>query len=129
MTEVNMRQNWQLKHNMPENVKKMKDFLEPLLNTSVYNPLGLNISIRGSELFHFKVSVVPGVSFCNLEEEFQIYVDEVPLPFPGHMLIAVATSVVLGGLIFVAFIFQMHNIHLWRAFCRYLKERLQTHQL
>nr|XP_042116991.1 cation channel sperm-associated protein subunit beta-like isoform X4 [Peromyscus maniculatus bairdii] len=121
MTEVNMRQNWQLKHNMPENVKKMKDYLEPLLNTSVYNPLGLNISIRGSELFHFKVSVVPGVSFCNLEEEFQIYVDEVPLPFPGHMLIAVATSVVLGGLIFVAFILQLRNIHPLRAFQRYLK--------
>ncbi|XP_076407385.1 cation channel sperm-associated auxiliary subunit beta-like isoform X2 [Peromyscus maniculatus bairdii] len=121
MTEVNMRQNWQLKHNMPENVKKMKDYLEPLLKTPVYNPLGLNISIRGSELFHFKVSVVPGVSFCNLEEEFQIYVDEVPLPFPGHILIAVATSVVLGGLIFIAFIFQLHNIHPLRAFRRYVR--------
>ncbi|XP_052594218.1 cation channel sperm-associated auxiliary subunit beta-like [Peromyscus californicus insignis] len=121
MTEVNMRQNWQLKHNMPENIKKMKDYLEPLLNTSVYNPLGLNISIRGSELFHFKVSVVPGVSFCNLEEEFQIYVDEVPLPFPGHTLIAVATSVVLGGLIFVSFIFRLRNIHPLRAFQRYVR--------
>ncbi|XP_036061541.1 cation channel sperm-associated protein subunit beta [Onychomys torridus] len=121
MTEVNMRQNWQLKHNMPENIKKMKDYLEPLLKTPVYNPLGLNISIMGSELFHFKVSVVPGVSFCNLEEEFQIYVDEVPLPFPGHMLIAVATSVVLGGLIFVAFMFQLRNIHPLRAFWRYVR--------
>ncbi|XP_052594160.1 cation channel sperm-associated auxiliary subunit beta-like [Peromyscus californicus insignis] len=121
MTEVNKRQNWQLKHNMPENVKKMKDYLEPLLNTPVYNPLGLNLSIRGSELFHFKVSVVPGVSFCNLEEEFQIYVDEVPLPFPGHTLIAVATSVVLGGLIFVSFIFRLRNIHPLRAFQRYVR--------
>ncbi|XP_036061540.1 cation channel sperm-associated protein subunit beta-like [Onychomys torridus] len=121
MTEVNMRQNWQLKHNMPENVKKMKDYLEPLLKTPVYNPLGLNISIMGSELFHFKVSVVPGVSFCNLEEEFQIYVDEVPLPFPGHILIAVATSVILGGLFFVAFIFRLRNIHPLRAFQRYVR--------
>ncbi|XP_059134988.1 cation channel sperm-associated auxiliary subunit beta-like isoform X3 [Peromyscus eremicus] len=121
MTEVNKRQNWQLKHHMPENVKKMKDYLEPLLNTPVYNPLGLNLSIKGSELFHFKVSVVPGVSFCNLEEEFQIYVDEVPLPFPGHTLIAVATSVVLGGLIFVSFIFRLRNIHPLRAFRRYIR--------
>ncbi|KAL1789363.1 cation channel sperm-associated protein subunit beta [Sigmodon hispidus] len=121
MTEVNMRQNWQIRHNMPENVKKMKNYLEPILKTPVYNPLGLNISIRGSELFHFKVSVVPGVSFCNLEEEFQIYVDEVPLPFPGHTLIAVATSVVLGGLIFVAFIFQLRNIHPLRAFRKYVR--------
>ncbi|KAI4535248.1 hypothetical protein MG293_014474 [Ovis ammon polii] len=27
---------------------------------------------KGSELFHFRVSVVPGVSFCNLVEEFQV---------------------------------------------------------
>eukprot|EP00073_Rattus_norvegicus_P047823 XP_017450032.1 PREDICTED: LOW QUALITY PROTEIN: cation channel sperm-associated protein subunit beta isoform X1 [Rattus norvegicus] len=118
MTEVNMRENWQLKHNVPENVKKMKNYLEPLLKTPVYNPLGLNLSIKGSELFHFRVSVVPGVSFCDLHEEFQIYVDEVPLPFPGHALIAVSTSVVLGGLIFMAFVFQLRNIHPLRALKR-----------
>ncbi|XP_051006575.1 cation channel sperm-associated auxiliary subunit beta [Acomys russatus] len=119
VTEVNMRKNWELKHAEPESVKKMKNYLEPLLKTPVYNPFGLNLSIKGSELFHFKVSMVPGLSFCNLEEEFQIYVDEVPLPFPGHALIAIATSVVLGGLIFVSFLFQMHNIHPLRAFQRH----------
>lgn len=41
----------------------------------------------------------------------QIYVDEVPLPFPGHALIAVAAAVVLGGLIFTAFIFKIRDIH------------------
>ncbi|XP_051052436.1 cation channel sperm-associated auxiliary subunit beta-like [Phodopus roborovskii] len=122
MTEVNRRQNWQLKHNMPENVKKMKNYLEPRLKTPVYNPFGLNLSIRGSELFHFKVSVISGVTFCDLHEEFQIYVDEVPLPFPGHILIAVAASVVLGGLIFVAFIFQLRNIHPLRAFRKYVRK-------
>ncbi|CAO2587151.1 Cation channel sperm-associated auxiliary subunit beta, partial [Lemmus lemmus] len=64
MTELNMRQHWQLKHNIPQNVKKMKDYLEPMLKTPVYNPLGLNLSIRGSELFHFKLAVIPGVTFC-----------------------------------------------------------------
>lgn len=43
----------------------------------------------------------------------QIYVDEVPLPFPGHTLIAIATAVVLGGLIFMIFMFQIRNIHPW----------------
>ncbi|XP_031212340.1 cation channel sperm-associated protein subunit beta isoform X2 [Mastomys coucha] len=123
ITEVNMRKNWQLKHNEPENVKKMKNYLEPLLKTPVYNPLGLNLTIKGSELFHFKVSVVPGVSFCDLSEEFQIYVDDVPLPFPGHALIAVATSVVLGGLIFIAFVFQLRNIHPLRAVKKFITGR------
>ncbi|MBZ3882545.1 Cation channel sperm-associated protein subunit beta, partial [Sciurus carolinensis] len=76
---------------------------------------------KGSELFHFRVTVVPGVTFCNLVEEFQIYVDEVPLPFPGHTLIAVAAAVVLGGLIFTAFMFQLRNIHPWRAFRRWIR--------
>nr|XP_045011522.1 cation channel sperm-associated protein subunit beta [Jaculus jaculus] len=115
VTEVNMRENWQLKHDLSEGVRKMKNYLEPILHTSVYNPSGLNLSIRGSELFHFRVSVIPGVTFCNLVEEFQIYVDEVPLPFPGHALIAVATAVVLGGFVFTAFIFQLRNIHPLRA--------------
>ncbi|KAM4853789.1 cation channel sperm-associated auxiliary subunit beta-like [Thomomys bottae] len=121
VTEVNMRKNWELSHTTPENIKKMKKYLEPILRAPVYNPLGLNLSIKGSELFHFRVSVVPGVTFCNLVEEFQIYVDEVPLPFPGHTLIAVATAVVLGGLIFTVFIFQLRNIHPERALRRCIR--------
>nr|KAF6483454.1 cation channel sperm associated auxiliary subunit beta [Rousettus aegyptiacus] len=113
VTEVNKRENWELKHTVPENVKKLKNYLESILHAPVYNPSGLNLSIKGSELFHFRVSVVSGVSFCDLVEEFQIYVDEVPLPFPGHTLIAIATAVVLGGLIFMVFIFQIRGIHPW----------------
>jgi cation channel sperm-associated protein subunit beta len=51
----------------------------------------------------------------------QIYVDETPLPFPGQALIALATAVVLGGLIFTAFMFQLHNIHPLRAFRRWIQ--------
>nr|XP_045361683.1 cation channel sperm-associated protein subunit beta [Camelus bactrianus] len=122
VTEVNRRENWKLRQAVPENVKKMKDYLESILHTPVYNPLGLNLSIKGSELFHFRVSVVPGVTFCSLVEEFQIYVDEAPLPFPGHTLIVIAAAVVLGGLFFVAFIFQIHNIHPWNT-CQKLLRR------
>ncbi|KAM7323562.1 hypothetical protein ACRRTK_017668 [Alexandromys fortis] len=32
---------------------------------------------KGSELFHFKLSVVPGVTFCELVEEFQVYLCDV----------------------------------------------------
>ncbi|KAF6350912.1 cation channel sperm associated auxiliary subunit beta [Rhinolophus ferrumequinum] len=120
--EVNRRENWELTHTVPENVKKLKDYLESILHAPVYNPSGLNLSIRGSELFHFRVSVVPGVTFCNLVEEFQIYVDEVPLPFPGHPLIAIAFAIMLGGLIFLTFMLQIRNIHPWDK-CRKLVRR------
>ncbi|XP_008568594.1 PREDICTED: cation channel sperm-associated protein subunit beta-like [Galeopterus variegatus] len=124
VTEVNMRKNWNLKHHVPENVKKMKDYLEQILHAPVYNPLGLNLSIKGSELFHFRVSVAPGLTFCNLVEEFQIYVDETPLPFPGHTLVAIAAAVVLGGLIFTAFMFQLHNIHPLTAFQKWIRSKV-----
>ncbi|XP_075387755.1 cation channel sperm-associated auxiliary subunit beta [Tenrec ecaudatus] len=117
VTEVNKRENWALKHHTPPDVKKLQTYLKSSLNVPVYNPEGLNISIHGSELFHFKVSVVPGVTFCNLVEEFQIYVDQVPLPFPGHTLIAIAAAILLGGFVFVVFMFQLHNIHPWEM-CR-----------
>ncbi|XP_013372598.1 PREDICTED: cation channel sperm-associated protein subunit beta isoform X2 [Chinchilla lanigera] len=123
VTEVNMRKNWQLKHTIPENMKKIKNYLEPILRTSVYNPSGLNLSIKGSELFHFRVSIIPGVTFCNLVEEFQIYVDEVPLPFLGHTLIAVAAAFLLGGLIFTAFMLRLYNIHPWRALQRWIRRK------
>ncbi|KAF6129148.1 cation channel sperm associated auxiliary subunit beta [Phyllostomus discolor] len=121
VTEVNERENWELKHTVPENVKKLKNHLESILKVPVYNPSGLNLSIRGSELFHFRVSVVPGVTFCELVEEFEIYVDEVPLPFPGHTLIAIATAVVLGGMIFIVFMLQIRNIHPWDKCKTFLK--------
>ncbi|KAM6202675.1 cation channel sperm-associated auxiliary subunit beta [Rhynchocyon petersi] len=103
VTEVNGRDNWDLKQHTPESIEKLKLYLTDRLKVPVYNPEGLNLTIKGSELFHFKVSVVPGVTFCNLVEEFQIYVDEVPLPFPGHSLIAIAAAITLGGFIFIAF--------------------------
>ncbi|XP_051682082.2 cation channel sperm-associated auxiliary subunit beta isoform X1 [Oryctolagus cuniculus] len=126
VTEVNLRKNWQLKHSVPVKIKKLKNYLEPLLHASVYNPLGLNLSIKGSELFHFRVSVVPGVTFCDLVEEFQIYVDDAPLPFPGHTLIAVAAAVVLGGLIFTAFMFQLRDIHPWSTFWKWMRTRMSA---
>uniref|UniRef100_A0A2K6DEP0 Cation channel sperm associated auxiliary subunit beta n=1 Tax=Macaca nemestrina TaxID=9545 RepID=A0A2K6DEP0_MACNE len=104
-------------------IKKMKKFVEPIVGAAVYNPSGLNLSIKGSELFHFRVTVISGVTFCNLIEEFQIYVDEAPLPFPGHTLIAVATAVVLGGLIFMAFMFQLHGIHPWKTFQNWIRRK------
>ena len=37
-----------LEHSVPENVKKLKNYLESRLNAPVYNPLGLNLSIKVS---------------------------------------------------------------------------------
>lgn len=35
-----------LEHTVPEKIKKMKKFVEPIVGAAVYNPSGLNLSIK-----------------------------------------------------------------------------------
>ncbi|XP_016081680.2 cation channel sperm-associated protein subunit beta isoform X2 [Ornithorhynchus anatinus] len=125
MTEVNNRETWKLKDNESLGVEKMKKYLKEENKLTVYNPKGLNLSIMGSELFHFRVTTVPGVTFCPLVVEFQIYVDEVPIAFPGRSLIATTTAIFLGGFIFVTFLIKMYNIHAWDSFKTMLMKKVK----
>ncbi|XP_060138921.1 cation channel sperm-associated auxiliary subunit beta [Zootoca vivipara] len=96
--------------------------------TSGYKHVGLQtlwvtntLGYRGSELFHFRVSTIPGVSFCNLFDEFQIYIDDSPLAFPGNYLIGTMTSILIGGIIFVVFILYVFEIEIRNFFKRKLR--------
>uniref|UniRef100_A0A8C8SLU1 Cation channel sperm associated auxiliary subunit beta n=1 Tax=Pelusios castaneus TaxID=367368 RepID=A0A8C8SLU1_9SAUR len=100
VTEVNHRTNWEVA-GMDEG------FAEKCINAAIV------LFSQGSELFHFRVATIPGVSFCNLHDEFQIYVDDAPLAFPGQYLVSTVTAVLVGGIIFVAFMMQMYEINVW----------------
>ncbi|XP_077175220.1 cation channel sperm-associated auxiliary subunit beta [Paroedura picta] len=122
ITEVNNRTNWEISTtNRTSSLLKMRAYLAHSLNTTLYNPEGLTLSIYGSELFHFRVETIPGVSFCSLFDEFQIYVDDAPLAFPGQYLISSITAVLIGFIIFLAFIMEVYEIQIWTMF----KKRLQ----
>ncbi|KAM8807305.1 cation channel sperm-associated auxiliary subunit beta [Eudromia elegans] len=114
ITEVNQRENWEVRGvNETSGILKIRFYLTQKLGTTVYHPSSLILSLYGSELFHFKVSTVPGVSHCNLSDEFQIYVDDAPLAFPGSFLISALTALFIGGVIFVAFLIQLYQINIW----------------
>ncbi|XP_051829442.1 cation channel sperm-associated auxiliary subunit beta-like [Antechinus flavipes] len=113
ISEVNNRKNWKLRQKVTKEIQKMKTYLDSTLSNTVYNPKDLNLSITGSELYHFRVKVVPGVTFCKLVAEFQIYVDQAPLPFPGRFLISSITTVVIGGIILVVFMVELFDINIW----------------
>uniref|UniRef100_A0A8C4VPY6 Cation channel sperm-associated protein subunit beta n=1 Tax=Gopherus evgoodei TaxID=1825980 RepID=A0A8C4VPY6_9SAUR len=114
VTEVNHRTNWEVAGtNETPSMLKMRAYLADKLNITLYNPEGLALNIYGSELFHFRVATIPGVSFCNLLDEFQIYVDEAPLAFPGQYLVSTVTAVLVGGIIFVIFMMQIYEINIW----------------
>ncbi|XP_033029344.1 cation channel sperm-associated protein subunit beta [Lacerta agilis] len=144
ITEVNNRTNWKVSGRKRKNLGihqylsywrgstnktsstlKMKKYLEHRLNTELYNPDGLSITITGSELFHFRVSTIPGVSFCNLFDEFQIYIDDSPLAFPGNSLIGSMTAIVIGGIIFAAFLLYVFEIDIWN----FLKMKLRRNKV
>lgn len=81
------------------------------------------VCARGGK--HVKLNVLElldSESLKTLLFLLQIYVDEVPLPFPGHPLIAIASALMLGGLIFLTFMLQIRNIHPWDK-CRKLVRR------
>ncbi|XP_029767315.1 cation channel sperm-associated protein subunit beta [Terrapene carolina triunguis] len=114
VTEVNRRTNWEVAGtNETPSMLKMRAYLADKLNITLYNPEALALNIYGSELFHFRVATIPGVSFCNLLDEFQIYVDDAPLAFPGQYLVSTITAVLVGGIIFVIFMMQMYEINIW----------------
>ncbi|TFK15875.1 sphingolipid delta(4)-desaturase/C4-hydroxylase DES2 [Platysternon megacephalum] len=114
VTEVNHRTNWEVAGtNETPSMLKMRAYLADKLNITLYNPEALALNIYGSELFHFRVATIPGVSFCNLLDEFQIYVDDAPLAFPGQYLVSTVTAVLVGGIIFVIFMMQMYEINIW----------------
>ncbi|XP_044872539.1 cation channel sperm-associated protein subunit beta isoform X1 [Mauremys mutica] len=114
VTEVNHRTNWEVAGtNETPSMLKMRAYLADKLNITLYNPEALALNIYGSELFHFRVATIPGVSFCNLLDEFQIYVDDAPLAFPGQYLVSTVTAVLVGGIIFVIFMMQIYEINIW----------------
>ncbi|XP_060118315.1 cation channel sperm-associated auxiliary subunit beta-like [Heteronotia binoei] len=114
ITEVNNRTNWEISAtNQTSSLLKMRAYLAHRLSTTLYNPDGLTLSIYGSELFHFRVATISGVSFCSLFDEFQIYVDDAPLAFPGQYLISSITAVLIGFISFLTFVLEAYEIPLW----------------
>uniref|UniRef100_W5N6L5 Cation channel sperm associated auxiliary subunit beta n=1 Tax=Lepisosteus oculatus TaxID=7918 RepID=W5N6L5_LEPOC len=113
VTEVNNKTNWKITGtNAVPSMLKMRDYLGSRLNSTLYNPEGLQISCFGSELFHFQIAVVPGVLLCDMVEEVQIYVDNPPLAFPAQYLINTITAVVLGGVLLAGFFLRRSKVRL-----------------
>ncbi|KAM6459099.1 cation channel sperm-associated auxiliary subunit beta [Liasis olivaceus] len=120
--EINNRINWKISGaDRTSNIEKLTGYFRNTTKTTLYNPDGLTLSITGSELFHFRVSTIPGVSFCNLFDEFQIYVDDSPLAFPGQHLISTIVAVLIGGILFAAFLLHIYEIQIGNFFKRKLK--------
>uniref|UniRef100_A0A4W3JCH1 Cation channel sperm-associated protein subunit beta n=1 Tax=Callorhinchus milii TaxID=7868 RepID=A0A4W3JCH1_CALMI len=104
ITEVNNRTNWKIiGNNIDPSLKKLRKYFSLTLSSIPYSAQGLFLKLLGSELYHFRVTVIPGVSFCELVEEFQIYVEDPPMAFPFQTLISMITAMLLGAVLIIYF--------------------------
>ncbi|CAB1331204.1 unnamed protein product, partial [Coregonus sp. 'balchen'] len=126
---VNNRTSWKVTgtHATPT-MDRMRQYLKDSLENNLYNPEGLQISLYGSELFHFRISVIPGVVLCDLVEEVQIYVDEPPLAFPTQHLVNNMAAIILGGLLLFGFLLIYNGVAMptKRSIKTLLKKRKPT---
>ncbi|KAL0968925.1 hypothetical protein UPYG_G00219960 [Umbra pygmaea] len=105
--EVNNRTTWMVTGTKSTpTLERVRMYFKGHLN--LYNPERLLIGVYGTELYHFRISVIPGVVLCDLSEEVQLYVVDPPLSIPGQLITSSATAIILGVLVFLGF-FLHHN--------------------
>ncbi|XP_064648964.1 cation channel sperm-associated auxiliary subunit beta-like [Lineus longissimus] len=60
--------------------------------------------MMGSGLYHFKVRVLDGYSYCKLETQFMFYVTNTPIVHHLDMLILFSVAVLFGGGLFILYL-------------------------
>ncbi|XP_072177103.1 cation channel sperm-associated auxiliary subunit beta-like [Diadema setosum] len=70
----------------------------------IHSPDNLVFKFLATQLYHFRMTVIDGFSYCTLEDEFQIYVDRAPLPGLSQMIIFATVSILMGGVVFVIYL-------------------------
>ncbi|XP_022089025.1 cation channel sperm-associated protein subunit beta-like isoform X2 [Acanthaster planci] len=113
LKEVNGRQDYMVEAESTPSLDKMKEELSEVMNnTSEFiDPATVRLTLTGSGLYHFRASVIPGFSYCNLEDEVQVYVDMAPLPNPTQMIVITVISIVIGGVLFSVYLYYLHLHH------------------
>jgi len=73
-------------------------------NSKIYNLNSLRIVLHGEGLFHFRISLIRGYSYCHLYDEFQVYVVNNPLQYPISITIRCLIVLSIGMLLLYLFL-------------------------
>ncbi|XP_066294737.1 cation channel sperm-associated auxiliary subunit beta-like [Branchiostoma lanceolatum] len=76
-----------------------------------YSPRKLSVLMTGARLYHFRVSVLEGFSYCNLKAEFMIYVDRPPIAYPSEYIMRGGISIMIGMILFLVYLYYLHTHH------------------
>ncbi|XP_077863810.1 cation channel sperm-associated auxiliary subunit beta-like [Saccoglossus kowalevskii] len=113
--EINGRQDFFTKSKATNSLNKMMKNQRLVNRTEYLNPTQITIIMEGSGLYHFKATIMKGFSYCQLEDEFQVFLDGAVLPYPLQMIVIITMSVVIGGALFVIYLWYLHNHHTHRV--------------
>ncbi|CAH1782757.1 unnamed protein product [Owenia fusiformis] len=72
------------------------------------------ITMFASGLYHFKVTLMDGFTYCPLETQFMVFVDSPPLAFPLVYVLIASVSMCVGISIFMSYIWYLSKHHHFR---------------
>eukprot|EP00057_Strongylocentrotus_purpuratus_P024641 XP_011679115.1 PREDICTED: cation channel sperm-associated protein subunit beta-like [Strongylocentrotus purpuratus] len=81
----------------------------------LHSPNQLVIKFRATQLYHFRLTVIDGFSYCKLEDEVQVFVDRAPLPGLSQMIIFATVSLLMGGVVFAIYLNYVRKSQLHRT--------------
>jgi len=100
LTELNSRTDYTLIDSA--RIEDGTEVTSTVLNTS--------IELEGSGLYHFKAEILlKNTSFCNLQTQFIVYVDNTPLPHPADDIVRAYTAFVFGFVLLALFLYQYYK--------------------
>ncbi|EDO49139.1 predicted protein [Nematostella vectensis] len=104
LEELNNRSDFEIVNSSNKTVLQQAVVMEQAKNSSIY--------FYGSGLFHFRAfAVQENYTFCDLEAEFLVFVDETPLPYPAKDIIRACTAMGFFTLLYVLYLWNFHFRH------------------
>ncbi|XP_078687108.1 cation channel sperm-associated auxiliary subunit beta-like [Branchiostoma floridae x Branchiostoma belcheri] len=109
--EVNSRSDYVPDSVVTPSLARLRD--DSRLNHTLmfYSPRKLSVLMTGARLFHFRVSVLEGFSYCNLNAEFMVYVDRPPIAYPSEYIMRGGISIMIGMILFLVYLYYLHTHH------------------
>ncbi|XP_039260870.2 uncharacterized protein LOC120337213 [Styela clava] len=93
----------------------VSEFASHGTNNQLFNSTTLTIKFLGTGLFHFRIVLANGFSYCKLKDEFQVYVTNPPLPFPVGTIIRLTVSVMMGGALVAIYVHSIRHCQAARS--------------
>lgn len=107
LTEINNRVDYSVSAQTAPSLERLQEL--NIEGSILLNSTDIVLTLTGSGLYHFHVKVAAGFSYCDLQDEFQYFVDLAPLANPTPTIVIAAVSVLMGTAFFLWYLQYLHS--------------------